>query len=285
MEFQDKGPFSWADTPWTIAALLGVWGVFLGIEEFLLANIFMLLVGVSFAVRLFKDTLQVQPRKKAALVLGLIIIIAIVGVDIRLTAKKKASSEKRATEIPSLNQQIRDLQRTVDTQNADLEKAQQVSNQHVSDIQDENKRLRTSIEQKDAALVSIAKDQYALNFFPQVIVSTVGFTEEARAINNGKTNVDVYEWFINGAKVPNLGSPSLIVPGSQVGFKIDNVAKNLVLARAADTGTSSLNCSISIQTLDGKRYSLPFNWIFTVKDKTIVSSFAIDRSVVEIKKR
>jgi hypothetical protein len=283
MESSDKGPFVWADTPWMVAVLLGVWGVFLGVEEFLLANICMLLAGVWCVARLYVDTLQTRPRRKATFFVCLSFIVVLVAIDIRLTAKKQKSSEARAAEIPGLNQTIQILQRTVETQSADLEKAQEVSNQHLNDIQDENKRLRTSIEKKDAALVSIAKNQYALNFFPQVIASTIGFAEEVRVINNGKTNVDVDEWFIDGGKVRNLGSPSLVVPGSQIGFKLNEASKNSVLARAADSGTTSLDCSVSIHTLDGKHYSLPFTWTFTVKNDAIVSSFAIDRSIVELK--
>jgi hypothetical protein len=187
---ESKSPFSWADTPWMAAALLGAWGVFMGVEEFFLANTFMVLAGASCTVRLYRDNIQSEPRRNSAFVLGLAIIVAIVGVDIHLTAKKKDSSEAKAGEIPRLNKQIADLQGTIDKQNAKLNQSQGQSDQKLADISQENKDLRRSVEAKDSALIAIAKQQLDLSFVPAVDITHE--TGRIHIFNRGKTTIRIW---------------------------------------------------------------------------------------------
>jgi hypothetical protein len=87
-----SSPFGWADTPWTVAALLGAWGVMIGTEDFFLANAFMVLAALSCVARLYKDSLSSSPRRIWSFVFGVLIIAAIVAVDIHLTSRKKSAS-------------------------------------------------------------------------------------------------------------------------------------------------------------------------------------------------
>src|ERR1700728_2480998 len=98
--------FGWADTPWTVAALLGAWGVMIGVEEFFLADVFMVLAGATSTARLARDCFQHRRRRWVPFVLWLAIIGTVVGVDIHLTERKQQSSEAKAGEIPKLNAQI-----------------------------------------------------------------------------------------------------------------------------------------------------------------------------------
>jgi len=218
MEDKKRSLFDWADTPWTVAALLGVWGVFMGVEEFFLANVFMVLAGASCTVRLYKDSIQAWPRKNLAFALGLVIILAIVVVDIRLTAKKKASTEAKEGEITRLTGEVGQLNGTVEKQSVALKEAQAHTDQHVSDIQDENKQLRASIDKKDAALVSIARQQFALNFFPQVFVSDNGTPNEVAIINNGKTTATITEIDVERGPQEASNVPAVLTPGPAGGY-------------------------------------------------------------------
>jgi hypothetical protein len=221
-ETDNRSPFSWADTPWTVAALLGAWGVFLGAEEFFLANVFMVLAGASCTFRLYKDSIAFKPRKKGAFVLGLAIVVVIVAVDIHLTDKKKESSEKKSQEIPKLTAEIGNLQQTINEQRTALATAQGQANQKLFDISQQNADLKKSVDTKDAALVAIAKEQYALNFFPQVYVATFDSKDEVKVSNNGKTNIEVYGYKID-SQPPKIESPPLlIVPGANTGYKIND---------------------------------------------------------------
>jgi hypothetical protein len=285
---QGGTPFAWADTPWMVAALLGAWGVFMGVEEFFLANVFMVLAGVSCTARLARDCFEHRRRRWVPFGIWLAIVVTIVAVDIHLTEKKKASSEAKEGEITRLTGQVANLNGTIQRQSIALSEAQGHTDQHVSDIQEENRQLRASIDKKDAALVSIAKQQYSLNFSPQVLASVITTSDEVRILNNGKTNVEVYDFRIENAGINMEGAPSaLLVAGLSTGFKISEMVKNIILLRASrdeSTGKdrTSLECSVSISTQDHKRYLLPYTWVFVVKDGAIASSFAIDRPITKL---
>jgi hypothetical protein len=286
MEDKKRSLFDWADTPWTVAALLGVWGVSMGVEEFFLANVFMVLAGASCTVRLYKDSIQVRPSKNFAFALGIVIILAIVGVDIRLTAKKKASSEAKEGEIIRLTGEVGRLNGTVEKQSVALKEAQAHTDQHVSDIQDENKQLRASIDKKDAALVSIARQQFALNFFPQVFVSDNGTPNEVAIINNGKTNATITEIDVEGLPQEASNVPARLTPGPAGGvrFTLNDTVRNIIASRAPGGNAVRLpvDCAVQLTTQDKKKYLLGFTWLFDLKDGAVVKTAIIDRPIVEV---
>jgi hypothetical protein len=282
----DKPPiFGWADTPWTVAALLGAWGVMIGIEEFFLADVFMVLAGASATLRLARDCFAQNRRKWVPFVLWLAIIVAIVGVDIRLTMRKKESSTARSAQIPELNAKIENLNATIQKQNTELNNAQARTDQQVLDIQEENKQLRASIDKKDAALVSIAKQQYALNFFPQVFAVTNGTTDSVVIQNNGKTNVTVSEIDMEDSKQDASNVPALVISGGTITFTMHESTRKAIASRAPNGNADRLpiECVIRLSTLDKKSYLLPFTWLFDIKDGTIIKTAVIDRPIVEVK--
>ena len=280
--------FGWADTPWTVAALLGAWGVMIGIEEFFLADVFMVLAGGFCTWRLALDCFQKSQHRWIPFLLWLALIIAVIGVDIQLTARKKASSEAKAQEIPGLTSQIRALQDTTNKQNDELNQAQGKTDQRVSDIQQENRELKQSIEKKDAELVSLAKQQYSLNFLPQVIVTVQGDPNQVAVTNNGKTGVTLYRVEAGGLLETRVELPQGIPPGASTRLVVSESQKqNLLVAARFDQVTrdfrGQLESAIYIETEDNRRYRMAFTWVFIVKDGALSRSFATDQPIEEIK--
>jgi hypothetical protein len=277
-------PFTWADTPWTVAALLGVWGVMIGIEEFFWADLFMVLAGVWCSVRLFRDCSTPGRRRISAFILGLLIFWSIVGVDLTLTARKKASSEAKADQIPKLNEKISELQETVRSQNQQIIQQQSQSNQKLSDISAENIALRKSVEVKDAALVSIAKQQYALNFFPQVVVTTNESADTMYVQNHGKTNIDLYRLIVQGFDETGAVKRTTIAPDAFMSYTMKEQKKTQIINQAPFTnGEAVLSGEVYLVTLDNKKYEMPFSWYFDVKDGKISKSYIVDGSIANEK--
>jgi hypothetical protein len=263
---QNKSLFTWADTPWTVAALLGAWGVFMGVEEFFLANIFMVLAGASCVVRLYKDNIHSEPRRMSAFVLGLVIIVAIVGVDIHLTAKKKESSETRAREIPGLHQQIQDLQGTINVQNAKLDQSQGQADQKLADISQENKDLKKSVEAKDAALIAIAKRQLDLSFVPAVDISHE--TGRIHIFNRGKTTIRVWgdQYGDGNARIEK--TPMAIPPGGSYDI-FSEVMEKFILGQIGANGEARVPFELYLTTEDEKKHVVLCTFWEVVKDSKL----------------
>jgi hypothetical protein len=290
-----SGTFRWVDTPWVIAAVLGVWGVMIGSEEFLLANVAVCIAAILVAVQLARETLiWTRRRHTLSFVFGLLAVIALVGAAFWWTGRQKASSETKSAQlaklgqIPQLQQTIQDMKQS----EQDTAKAQAMEQgkleQQVKDIGADNKSLKTSIEQKDATLATIARDQYALNFTPQIVPQNDNSQDQVKFVNLGKTNVMISDLnctntYFKIAKMKE--SPGQIVPNSWLSAAIAADTKDFivkVVLNFAD-GKVPLECSVSIETLDKKHYLLPFTWMFVVKDNSISSSYSIAHAVTEVK--
>lgn len=104
--------FEWADTPWLVAAFLGLWGVMIGVSAYRMADVFVVLASVSTLFQLGRNTLRARPRRISQFLIGLAFIAALVTVDIHWTHATKVSSEERdgqIQEIPALKKQVFDL--------------------------------------------------------------------------------------------------------------------------------------------------------------------------------
>ena len=158
--------------------------------------------------------------------------------------------------------------------------------QQVSDIGDDNKRLKTSIENKDATLAEIAREQYALNFTPQVLIETRDLPDQLFFQNNGKTNIEIHFPSCDQLSlVPsNPQQPALIPPNSYVGYLFNDAGKQLILANAFGhpDGRVPYSCRVEVVTLDKKHYSLEFTLTFVVKDNVITKSISIPNQMVEV---
>ncbi len=74
--------FGWIDTPWTVAAILGIWGVMIGIEEYRFADYAASIAVVFAAIRLVKETLiWTRRRRTLPFVLGFIVLICLLAGD------------------------------------------------------------------------------------------------------------------------------------------------------------------------------------------------------------
>jgi hypothetical protein len=231
----------------------------IGIEAFTLANVFMCLAAASCIRRLFRDTIYSTPRRIAVLAIGVLILGSIVSADIQWTRKKKLASEERSKEIPGLQQTIRDLQATVDKQNLQLNAAQAQSDQKLNDIEGENKGLRHSVETKDAALVAIARQQYALNYAPEVATIYDATAEQMEIINKGKTNIEVWGGKVGNEPVLLRDKPVIVAPETYEGYYTmkDRLTVDAISTGIFD-GSVTYDCAAFIRTLDDKRYIVSY---------------------------
>jgi hypothetical protein len=237
------------------------------VEEFFLADLFMVLAGISCTARLTRDCFMHRRRRWVPFVLWLAIIVSVIGVDIHLTKKKKTSSEAKAGEITRLTGEVGNLNGTVQKQSVALKEEQAHTDQHVSDIQDENKQLRTSIDKKDVALVKIAQDQYALNFFPQIVITTNGSNNQMFIQNNGKTNVETYRLVMDGVEVKDAKLLSTIAPTASSSYLIGSSSQDEIARRGATTNARvPMEGTIYLSTLDKRKYKMIFTWYWEVKD-------------------
>lgn len=287
--------FRWVDTPWTVAAALGIWGAMIGIERFTAADVAASVAAIFAAIRLGKETL-IWSRRRHSLpfATGLIFIVALIVGDFYGTSRLKASADSRNAQLAQLDQ-IPQLQRTIQTMTANEQAtatsqavAQGRLEQRVSDIGTDNKGLKASIEQKDAALAKIALEQYALNFTPQILIVAEDSTDHFFLSNNGKTNVEVHDLYCDvfGAMSPNDPTRSAIVtPNSRQNYTIKPEGQTLIVANVSRylDGKVPVECHVNITTLDKKNYLLTFVWLFVVKDNVVSKSYTTTQSLAEVK--
>jgi hypothetical protein len=287
------GKFSSAflDAPWIVAALLGVWGVMIGLEDFLLADIFFVAAGALVCVKVAKETnLREKERRLGIFVTAFICIMVLIGLDFRWTNRKATEASTRQEqlshlgEIPKLNGDLQKMQNDRAADKITQALVQAKSDQKLDDIEGENKDLRKSVETKDAALVKIAKDQYALNFFPQIVVTTNGSTEQMFIQNLGKTNVVTYRLNVDGDDIREASALSTIAPNASNSFQVREVLKARIINRAVllTDARVPLEGTVYLSTLDDRRYSMGFTWYFEIKDGKIDKSYIEDQSITEV---
>jgi hypothetical protein len=280
------------DPAWLVAFLVGCWGVVIAMEDFRLADGLAVAAGIVICLKVGAETrLLSKDRRLLVFVLAFILVSGIVAVDFLWTDHKKEEAADRNKqlsqlgELPGLRDRFQKMEQA-QIKRSEEERVREIqSSQQLTDIQNENKGLRKSVETKDAALVSIAKDQYALNFFPQIAISTNGTVDTMYVTNNGKTNVEVYRLMFENNESP-IGSPSrqTIAPGANDSFMTTEQGKQTALQRAMlGGGITSLAGTLFLSTLDKKNYRMTFTWTFAVKDFKIDKTFITDGPIVEEK--
>jgi hypothetical protein len=281
------------DPAWLVALLAGAWGVVLALEDFFVADCFAVAIAIVVCLKVAQETNIYRPggRRWIIFIVACAFVVGTVALDLRWTKRiEKESSERREqlsqlNDIPNLKSQLHDLkQQQTDKANADNVKGG-IADQKLDDIEQENKELRKDLSSKDAALISIAKDQYALNFFPQVFVTTGDTLTEIFITNNGKTNVDLYEIDLEGHPQSRKELPSLIISNSRVSFDLDESTKISIPRRAPGGNAERIPVEgvAYIRTLDKKQYSLAFTWYFDIKDGKISKINVLDQPIIEIK--
>lgn len=279
--------FSWPGISWIIAFLVGMWGVMIGVGKFGLSELLFLLGGAMVLVKIAFEIRQ--DRSWRRITIGIVISLLIVTIEygaIRWTnnlAVEAAAQQTRLTQldqIPGLTEQLSQLKQ----QDAIADATHQ---QELSDIGKANDALKSSIEKKDAALASIAKDQYRLNFVPAVYVAVTGTTnDQVLVVNNGKYNVNMDEIDVEGLHQDTGNAPALIPQGQAVTFKLDQPVKDYIASRPVGGNADRLpvECEVRLETMDKKKYSLKFTWFFTIQDGSITKSEVLDRPIDEIMK-
>lgn len=195
-----------------MTALLGVWGVLIATEQFLSADVALSVVAILMAYGLAKDTLiWTWRRRPLPFVLGLLALIVALSGDFWWTSKQMTASEARQKQLEKLSQ-IPQLQNTINQMTANEERAdsdrriqEAKMEQHLTDVANDNKLLKSSIEKKDATIAEIAREQYALNFAPQVTVSTNNTPATLYFVNNGNfSKFKAISWTPNRVPVLRL---------------------------------------------------------------------------------
>jgi len=277
-----RSPLAWADTPWTVAALLGAWGAMIGIEEFTFADAFMLLAGLSCIYKLLKECILYKSRRWVVFAIWIAVIVVIVGVDFQLTQEKKRAVDQKNQELPQLRLTVGNLQKTITNQNLALNTAQSKSDQKLSDIGQQNMELKKSVETKDAALVTIARQQYALNYAPQIAPIYNASDDELELLNKGKTNIEIWGGKVATEPMILRDKPVIIAPETFEGyynFK-KNMARDTEVQRSHD-GIMLVDCKALIRTLDHKRYVLFYKVRLTMKDGEVTKIDSFSDGIME----
>src|ERR1035437_6465178 len=130
---------------------------------------------------------------------------------------------KQLDDIPGLESQLQALKQQQLTDVA-------TAKQQVDDIGKDNKDLKGSIEKKDAILAAIAKEQLDLNYAPEVTITTNDTKDIIFVMNNGKTNVVLYGFDIDGMIVGGEKIPQTIAPTTSTRFSAGEQTEKNILA-------------------------------------------------------
>jgi hypothetical protein len=278
------------DAPWIVAAFLGVWGVMIGLEDFLLADVLFVAAGVLVCVKIARETnLRQKERRLWIFIAAFVCVMVFIGLDLRWTNRKAEEAANRKEqlshlgEIPGLKGDLKTMRENQEAEKISAALSQAQADQKLDDIEEENKDLRKSVETKDAALVKIAKDQYALNFFPQVVISTNGRRDELIVQNNGKTNIVTYKMNLEGIDIADASLLSTISPTASNSYKMPETSLSVVVAHATPANARvPVEGTLYLSTLDNRRYSMAFTWFFEVKDGRVDKSYIEDHSITEV---
>lgn len=265
----------------------------IGIEEYEAANAFAVTAALFAVLRFSRDTLIWTRRARIPqFIVAFVAIGVLLGLDLRWTAEQKSASEVKKGQLAKLDQ-IPILQQRITAMNRDAAQAatsqaveQGKLEQRLGDIGDDNKRLKLSIEEKDATLAEIAEKQYELNFSPQITIAPGDSPLKLLFSNVSKSSVE-----LNNVTCPDIvsldgwyaGRPAVIPPGSNIELNItDAVGRTILQEVALPSARTVLECSIAITTLDKKHYAIPFSWVFVVKNSALDSSYAVARPATVI---
>jgi hypothetical protein len=279
------------DPAWLVASLAGAWGVVISMEEFIAADFLAIAAAVVICLKLGSEThLSRKDRKPLVFAVAFIIVVSIIGLDLRWTNQKRREARERSAQlaqliqIPNLKEKLQQMEEAQNQRDRNEELRQAKAGQKLDDIEQENKDLRKSVETKDAALVSIAKDQYALNFFPQIVISTNGSADKMYITNNGKTNVEIYRTSFDGHDGPDGAILQTIAPTAIASFTTSAQTREVMLQRARATNSRvPVEGSVYILTLDKRHYRMSYTWYFETKDEKIDKSYILDGPIVEEK--
>lgn len=277
---------SWEGIAWIVAFLAGFWGVMIGTGNFGLSAVCFLFCGAMVIAKIGYETMRDWSLKRIIASVAVLIVVVVVEYGtihwtngLSVEASEQQARLSKLDQIPQLTQQLIALK-----QQEAIDRAK--DQQQISDIGRTNDQLKASIEKKDAVLAAIARQQYALNFVPQVIVSATGTTNDQVLIqNNGKTNIDVTEIDVEGRHQDVGNAPAFLINGAMITFTLNPRIKDNIATRTLGGNADRLpvECELRFTTMDNKDYSLKFTWFFTIKNGSIVSTAVIDRPIDEIK--
>jgi cell division protein FtsB len=277
---------SWLGIAWIIAFLAGLWGAMLGIGKFGLSEFLFLLCGAIILGKVAVETMR--DRTRSRFVALILVLLAVASLEfyvmhwtngLAVEASQQQDRLKKLDDIPGLQSQLQALkqQQIIDAA---------TSKQQVSDIGQDNKDLKGSIEKKDAILAAIAKEQLDLNYAPEVTITTNDTKDTIFVMNNGKTNVVLYGFDIDMMSVGGEKIPQTIAPTTSTRFSAGEQTEKNILATAQqeNLATVSHDGTAYLRTQNKRSYSLGFSINYAIKDGAITKVFVVDHSIVEITK-
>jgi hypothetical protein len=284
---------------WLVAGVVAVWGVFISLDSFWLANASLIVAAlISFYKAAAETHLRSHQRKiglfvAAALSIAILLFLGIWFSHHREHIKDeqdRISSEKdrkienlsaRVERLQGLPQEIVNLQEIGKSQ---ADKA----DQKIDDLAKQNGQLESAIAKKDQALVDIANRELSLKFEPRITIETRGSKDTLYVENMGSANVILVRLtYQNMNPIDLYGQPNpikdaLIAPNAWTFTQLDETALRNILSGAAGRPDFSYQGTATIRTGDNKLYELPFTWEFIIKNGEIASSIAKDGAITEV---
>jgi len=277
---------------WLVAGMVAVWGVFISLDSFALANGSLITAALISFYKVAAEThLRSTQRKPGLFAIAALLIAVLLFLGIWFSHHRehvkdeqdRISSEKdrKIENLQSLPQEIVSLKEAGKTQS---DKA----DQKIDDLATQNGQLERAIARKDQALVDIANRELSLKFEPRITIETRGSKDTLYVINMGSTNVTLVSLTYKNLNPvdleghPDLFNDSPIAPNAWVYAQLVESALQNVLHRAAGRPDFRYEGTATIQTGDNKLYQLPFTWQFVIKSGEIASSAVTQGVITEI---
>jgi hypothetical protein len=275
---------SWVNIGWLVALIVGLWGVMIGLGKFGLSEFMFLFCGAIAIARLIYEA--VTDRTRTRIIVCMFFFVAIIVIEyytlrwtngLAVEARAQEQRLSKLDQIPTLTSQLQEMQ-----EQQKIDRA--TSKQQMDDFGQTNKDLKSSIEEKDAKLAAIAKEQLDLNYSPEVLVTSNDTKDNIFITNNGKTNVVLYELEMDGTEISDVKIPETIVPTASERFTAQDKAKETVLMRAQQQNTAqiSFDGTAYLRTENKKKYSLGFTVTYEIKDGAITKMFVTDHAINDI---
>jgi hypothetical protein len=278
---------------WLVAGVVAVWGVFISLDSFALANASLITAAlISFYKAAAETHLRSKQRKPGIFAVAALLIAALLFLGIWFShyrehvknEQDRISSEKdrKIENLQGLPQEIVSLKEAGKTQS---DKA----DQKIDDLAKQNGQLERAIARKDQDLVDIAKHELALKFEPKVLVESRASKDTLFVTNYGDTGIQLLDLQLEGYPLVDEGTgkpkftATSLPPRTWDEARIDNGSQTKIIASARGGTLAKVNGNIVFRTNDAKRYRLAFTWIFNLKEGKIASVSCEDYVPTEMK--
>ena len=284
---------------WLVAAVVAVWGVFISLDSFALANG---ALSAAALISFYKAAAETHLRSKQrnvgvfGVASTFVAVLLILGdSNSHHTERVKQQQDRISSEkdhrIEVLSVQLAKLQglplEIVSLKELGKTQSDKAS-QKIDDLAKQNGQLESSIAKKDEALVDIAKRELALKFEPKVLVESRSSKSSLFVTNYGQTGIQLLDLELEGYPAVDGGTGKIgltsltIPPQTWEEARIDDATQAKIIASAPGANVARVNGNIVFKTKDGKNYRQSFIWVFNLKNGDVTSVSCEDRTPNEI---